>query len=46
MWGMIKKGIPLRVEIGGREVDEGTLTHVRRDLGRDSKVQSQQVDEF
>ncbi|MCD8497341.1 MAG: hypothetical protein LRZ85_04215 [Alphaproteobacteria bacterium] len=37
MWGMIKKGVPVRVEIGAREVDEGTLTHVRRDLGRDSK---------
>lgn len=37
MWGMIKKGVPLRVEIGGREMEEGTLTHVRRDLGRDSK---------
>lgn len=38
MWGMIKKGVPIRVEIGGREVDEGVLTHVRRDLGKDSKV--------
>lgn len=45
MWAMVKKGIPLRVEIGGREVDEGTLTHVRRDLGRDSKA-SCTVDEF
>lgn len=45
MWGMIKKGIPLRVEIGGREVDEGTLTYVRRDLGRDSKT-SCSVEEF
>ncbi|MCB1532403.1 MAG: proline--tRNA ligase [Alphaproteobacteria bacterium] len=45
MWAMIKKGVPLRVEIGGREVDEGTLTHVRRDLGRDSKT-SCSVDEF
>jgi len=38
MWGMVKKGVPLRVEIGGREVDENALTHVRRDLGRDSKT--------
>lgn len=38
MWDAVKKGIPLRVEIGGREADEGTLTHVRRDLGRDSKT--------
>ncbi len=38
MWGAIKKGIPLRVEVGMREVDEGVLTHVRRDIGRDSKT--------
>ncbi|HCQ71703.1 MAG: proline--tRNA ligase [Alphaproteobacteria bacterium] len=38
MWDAVKKGIPLRVEIGAREADEGTLTHVRRDLGRDSKT--------
>ncbi len=38
MWGMIKKGVPVRVEIGAREMQEGTLTHVRRDLGRDSKA--------
>lgn len=38
MWGAVKKGIPLRVEIGGREMDEGQLTHVRRDIGRDSKT--------
>jgi prolyl-tRNA synthetase len=45
MWGAVKKGVPLRVEIGGREVEEGTLTHVRRDLGRDSKT-SCAVSEF
>ena len=45
MWGMVKKGVPLRVEIGGREVDENALTHVRRDLGRDSKT-SCGFDEF
>ncbi|MDY0028587.1 MAG: proline--tRNA ligase [Pseudobdellovibrionaceae bacterium] len=38
MWSAIKKGIPLRVEVGGREVEEGKLTHTRRDLGRDSKT--------
>lgn len=37
MWDAIKKGVPLRVEIGGREVDEGTLTFIRRDIGKDSK---------
>jgi len=38
MWGMVKKGIPLRVEIGAREMENNELTHVRRDLGRDSKT--------
>lgn len=37
MWGMIKGGVPIRIEIGAREVEEGQLTHVRRDIGRDSK---------
>ncbi len=37
MWGAIKKGVPVRVEIGGREVDDGALTYIRRDLGKDSK---------
>lgn len=38
MWDAVKKGIPLRVEIGGREAADGQVTHVRRDLGRDSKA--------
>lgn len=38
MWDSIKRGVPLRVEIGGREVEEKTLTHTRRDLGRESKT--------
>lgn len=37
MWRAIKQGVPIRVEIGGREVEEGTLTFIRRDLGKDSK---------
>lgn len=45
MWGAIKRGVPVRVEIGQREVDEGKLTWVRRDLGRGSKT-SESVDEF
>lgn len=44
MWGAVKKGIPLRVEIGGREMEEGTLTHVRRDIGKDSKTTVSQED--
>ena len=38
MWAAIKKGVPVRVEIGQREVDENNLTFVRRDIGRDSKA--------
>ncbi len=45
MWGAIKKGVPVRVEIGKREMDEGTVTHVRRDIGRESKT-SCSVDAF
>jgi len=37
-WDWVKKGIPLRVEIGGREMEEGNCTVTRRDLGRDSKA--------
>ena len=37
MWASIKKGVPVRVEIGQREMDEGVVTVTRRDLGRDSK---------
>lgn len=38
MWDAIKKGVPIRVEIGGREVEEGVLTYIRRDIGKDSKT--------
>jgi prolyl-tRNA synthetase len=44
MWGAVKKGIPLRVEIGGREMEAGELTHVRRDIGKDSKATVAQSD--
>ena len=37
MWKWIKRGVPLRVEIGGRELDAGTVTMTRRDLGKDSR---------
>lgn len=37
MWDAVKKGIPLRVEIGGREAEAANVTTVRRDLGRESK---------
>ena len=45
MWDAIKKGVPLRVEAGGREVEAGQVTHVRRDLGRESKTTCS-MDEF
>lgn len=38
MWDAVKKGIPLRVEIGQREMENGEVTFVRRDIGRDSKT--------
>jgi prolyl-tRNA synthetase len=45
MWACVKKGVPLRVEIGQREMAEGQLTFIRRDLGKDSK-KTVAVDEF
>lgn len=45
MWDAIKKGVPVRVEIGAREVEQNSLTFVRRDIGRDSK-ESCSPDEF
>lgn len=37
MWDAIKKGIPVRLEIGAREEQDRCVTMVRRDLGKDSK---------
>ncbi len=37
MWTAIKKGVPVRVEVGAREIAEGKLTFTRRDLGKDGK---------
>ncbi|MBQ0013040.1 MAG: proline--tRNA ligase [Proteobacteria bacterium] len=37
MWKWIKRGVPLRVEIGPREMDSNSVTITRRDLGKDSK---------
>lgn len=44
-WEWIKKGVPLRVEAGGREVENGEVTVTRRDLGKSSK-QTLSVDAF
>ncbi len=37
MWDAIKKGVPVRIEIGMREMEKGALTYIRRDLGKVSK---------
>ena len=37
MWKWIKRGVPLRVEIGEREMNDGTVTITRRDIGKESK---------
>lgn len=37
MWASIKKGVPVRVEVGAREIAEGQITYTRRDLGKDGK---------
>ena len=37
MWKWIKRGAPLRAEIGVREVETGTVTITRRDLGKSSR---------
>ncbi len=37
MWKWIKRGVPLRVEIGAREMEQNMVTVTRRDLGRESK---------
>jgi prolyl-tRNA synthetase len=37
MWKWIKRGVPLRVEIGAKEIESGFVTIIRRDLGRGSK---------
>lgn len=45
MWDAVKKGIPLRAEVGGREMENGEVTFVRRDIGKDSK-ETTSVDTF
>ena len=44
-WEWIKKGVPLRIEIGGREMEADQVTITRRDLGKSSKV-TVSVEEF
>lgn len=44
-WEWIKKGVPIRIEVGGRELEEGNVFMGRRDKGpKDKKAMSK--DEF
>ncbi len=45
MWKAIKKGIPIRIELGSREVENSQLTFSRRDQERQVKTTCS-VDEF
>ena len=45
MWKWIKRGAPLRVEVGEREMQENKITVTRRDLGKSSKT-TMSVQEF
>jgi prolyl-tRNA synthetase len=38
MWKWIKKGAPLRIEIGAKEAESNTVTITRRDIGKESKA--------
>ncbi len=38
MWAAIKKGVPIRLEVGAREIAEGQVIFTRRDLGKDGKT--------
>jgi prolyl-tRNA synthetase len=37
MWKWIKKGAPVRIEVGANEVNDETITLTRRDIGKSSK---------
>ena len=39
MWTAIKKGVPIRVEVGAREIADNKITWTRRDLGKEGKQQ-------
>ncbi len=45
MWDAVKKGVPIRVEIGAREIENGEVTYVCRDIGKSSK-ETLPVDDF
>lgn len=37
MWKWIKRGAPIRIEIGAKEQEQGVATITRRDIGKESK---------
>lgn len=37
MWKWIKRGVPIRVEVGANEVNDNSITLTRRDIGKSSK---------
>ena len=39
IWNWIKKGAPIRIEIGIKEFQNKCVTLIRRDLGKDGKIQ-------
>jgi prolyl-tRNA synthetase len=38
IWKWIKRGVPIRLEIGAKELGENSLTLIRRDLGKEGKI--------
>ncbi len=38
MWKWIKRGVPLRIEVGANEMESNTVTITRRDFGKSSKT--------
>lgn len=43
IWGWIKKGVPLRIEVGARELDQGNLSVTKRTKGhKEIKMQTEE----
>jgi len=40
------RGVPVRIEVGGREVDAGELTLARRDLGKREKIKESELEKY
>lgn len=37
IWNWIKKGVPIRIEVGEKELNDSLITFTRRDIGKESK---------